>query len=519
MLLPDGNKFSVMTNRINNDSKVASLQSVQKADFDSYVNLLAENGYVKKEEHCRFGNDFIACVKGDDAIFVNYYPSLQEMTIVAENHTRYFDYCDSIGASVSIPQITQLPLEDFGMSYVIHLSDGRFVIIDGGWDFEPDARRLYAHLKRNCTTEKPVIAAWIMTHPHSDHFHCYITFMDLFAKDVVIEKYLLTFPEHDDTSHYPKLIKKDKRFEDSSAFTNIPKMFAHMVQSNAPIYSPHTGQQYRIGDAVFHILGSMDDTIHISDDLNDCSLVIRMELGSQVILWSADAHFSALRLAEKYGHYLKADILQVPHHGFRAGDAQAQIDTYKLIEPSVCLLPVSDFDAYTIICTYHTPSRYLMRYAGVQEIITGDAERTLTLPYVPNPVTKEIYANKYSSGRHAGGATTWVYSELHTDNEEDFQFSILNMTNLPVTVWIELFFENPANAVRFIKASIPRMSLKSIRIDSDDVDGDALYFNPYSLKEKGIPEHVPFAVRFTCESPIVISHKHHSCSYKSPFNP
>lgn len=64
------------------------------------------------------------------------------------------------------------------MSYVIRLTDGRFIVIDGGREFEPDSERLYQCLKNGSSGQNPVIAAWIMTHPHSDHFHCFIEFMD-----------------------------------------------------------------------------------------------------------------------------------------------------------------------------------------------------------------------------------------------------------------------------------------------------------------------------------------------------
>ena len=65
------------------------------------------------------------------------------------------------------------------------------------------------------------------------------------------------------------------------------------------------------------------------------------------MLWTNDAAFSHAKLPERYGEYLKADILQIPHHGFQSGSAEAEISGYDLIRPRVCLLPVSDYCAYT----------------------------------------------------------------------------------------------------------------------------------------------------------------------------
>ena len=519
MQIPMFDKKEVYENRINRSSCVTVIKDVQKVDLDAYEQFLIQSGYEKVETRSMAVYYFAAYRKDEQGVFLNYYTVLQEMTVVTEEGTRYFDFSDTAANASTVPQITQVHLEDFGMSYVIRLSDGRFIVIDGGREFEPDARRLYDVLKRGTPCGKPTVAAWIMTHPHSDHFHCFIPFMDLFADDVVVEKYMLTFPERDDEEHYPALMKDDVRFEnDISAYANIPKMFERMEKSGAPVYAPHTGQIYVIGDAVCEILGSIDDTIHRSKNVNATSLVIRMTLGGQVILWGADACFSELRLTDKYREHLKADILQIPHHGFQSGNAEAEIEGYRVIAPRVCLLPVADYNAYICICTYREGTRYLMRDAGVEEMITGDVERTLDLPYIPPKSAKAELERKYLSGRASCGATCWIFSDLEASVPEDFCYSILNTTNTKATVWIELFFEDTAKNVRFIKTEVAARSLKRLSVIGEDVDGDAFYFKWMSLKERGVPEEGTFAMRFLCDTPIVVSHKTHACIYKSSYH-
>ena len=39
--------------------------------------------------------------------------------------------------------LAQLKLQSGGMSYVIHLPEGKFVLIDGGTDFERDGATLH----------------------------------------------------------------------------------------------------------------------------------------------------------------------------------------------------------------------------------------------------------------------------------------------------------------------------------------------------------------------------------------
>ena len=519
MKIPAFDEVNYFDNQINKNSRVVTIRDVAPERFKEYVELFISDGYMLCQRRDVAGNPFAALKNDRMGAFINYYPNIREMTVVTETVSEYFSFSDISGASIAPPQITQLPLEDFGMSYAIRLSDGRFVIIDGGREFEPDARRLFDFLKRSSYGEKPTIAAWILTHPHCDHFHCFLTFVDLFANEANIEKLLFTFPEHDDTSHYPSVMYKDPRLErDSSIYANIPQLFERIERLGVPVYSPHTGQRYVIGDAVCEILASIDDTIHRTENVNATSLIIRMELGGQVIFWGADAALSAVNLVEKYGNYIKSDILQIPHHGFQSGSASAEIAGYRVIKPKVCFLPTSDMVAYTTFSAYREGTRFLMRDAlDVEEIITGDVERTLVLPYHAPAEARADIERKYLSGRYNSGSTAWFFTDLCTENEDDFVFTFINMTVAQACVWIDIMFEN-GEGISSIKAAVS-MGMKKFSIIGDQVDGDAVYFNGASLKlrKDKIPENTGFAVRFLSDTPIVISKKGHTPAYVSPY--
>lgn len=519
MKLPEFNGKTYFENTINKNSEVVTIKDVPEKSFYDSLGFFEAEGYQRWELRESSTTAFCSLKKETNGIFINYYYGTSELTVVQETDSKYFDYCDVMGAETVAPQITQVHLEDFGMSYVVRLSDGRFILFDGGRQFEPDAESLYRCLKRGTNEEKPRIAAWIMTHPHSDHFHCFFAFMQAYAEDVVIEKFLFTFPEHDDNVHYPAVHSKSTRLPyDTSIYANIPRMLSVIETTGAEIYAPHTGQRYVIGDAVCDILASIDDTIHCSTNVNATSLVIRMQLGGQVILWAADAPFSDIKLSEKYGEYLKSDILQVPHHGFQSGKAEAEIRAYRLIRPEVCLLPVSDYNAYTVFCTYRPSTRFLMQDAGVLEMITGDEERPLTLPYTARPEGKALLQRKLLTGLNATGSRAWIFTDLESANPEDFMFTLLNTTHSPITVWVELFFENRESNLRYIKVEFDPRTMKKICIIGDEVDADAVYYNWMSLKEHGVPEDATFAVRFLCDTPIVVSHKNHAPTYYSTYN-
>ena len=509
-------KRNAIINNTNKASVAYYMTNAPEQDFEDCKELLKQNGYLKRKEGY-FGafHRFEAYEGNDKSVFINYYKNTEILTIVEEKDCRFFEFSDTFGGVKVKPQITQVHLEDFGMSYAIRLSDGRFIVIDGGRDFKPDADELFRCLKEGSPDEKPIIAAWIFTHAHSDHFHCIMPFYDTYGKDVVIERFMYNFPERDDTAHYPKLTAKDSRFVDSSPYTNIALMEERVAKSGAKVYMPHTGQKYIIGDAVLEILSSIDDTIHLSNDLNPTSLMIRMELGGQVILWSADASYSHGFIPERYGSYLKADILQIPHHGFGMGDAKKEIEGYELIKPETCFLPVSEYNAFNAFCIHKPSAKHIMMHMNIGELITGDETRTIPLPYTPAESAKSILKEKVSDGIKSAGAKCWIFQNLSTAQKSDFEFCLLNTTHSAIKVCMELFFENSANTVRYIYYTVPPLTLKPLNIIGEEVEADSVFFNWMSLKERGIPENAEFAVRFLSDIPIVVTHKNHKESYRS----
>ena len=239
-----------------------------------------------------------------------------------------------------------------------------------------------------------------------------------------------------------------------------------------------------------------------------------MEIAGQVILWAADASFSASRLSEKYGKHLKSDILQVPHHGFQGGTVESEIEGYKLILPDVAFMPVSDFNAYTAFCAHKPSARYLMEYGGLGELITGEEQRTVDLPYHAAAHGKKELESKLKQGIGNCGSRAFVFTGLSTSKESDFEFTFLNMTVSKATVFAELFFEDYKKNIRYIKIEVRSQGLKNISIIGDDVDPDAYYFNWMSLKDNGVPQNENFAVRFISDTPIIISHKEHTATYQ-----
>lgn len=504
--IPAFGEGNVQENRENAAACVWSIPD-GAARFGDYCALYLACGYAEREQYQCGAHAYAALQKGTDAVFLNAYGGTGELRIVEEAHCTYFGYTDRAGDACLAPQVTQVRMKDYGMSYVIRLSDGRFLLIDGGYLYDSDADALWETLQAQATGELPVIAAWILTHQHEDHFHCFLRFMEKYGDAVRVEKMLFNFPAYDDFTHYPELERDNARIPDSRACLRIPQMLDLIKRLGIPTFTPHTGQKYRIGDANVEFLACIDDSIHVTQNGNATSLVFRMELGGQVILWTADAGCSYVRLAERYGAYLKADILQVPHHGFQSGKPEAELRTYALADAPVCLLPSSGYCAYTFFCMFREGTRHLLCSERVKELIDGDEQRTLVLPYVAREGALEVRLQRVALGLENNGARAFVFSGLNTANTEDLCFTLLNMTVLPVKVRVELYFEDKKYVQRSLWTEIPGSSLRVCRL----AGGEGSVLPP----ERSLPENALFAVRFLCDTPIVVSHQTHQAAYRS----
>lgn len=518
--IPAFGECEYFDDRMSKDARVVILENVDADRLTAYCGLLQARGYVQREQENYAHRSFRAYEKKKEGVFLNWFAGTRQLQIVTEQNSAYFDYRDAGRDVCTTPRLTQVFLSDYGLSDVIRLPDGRLIIIDGANVYEKDIDNLFARLKKDSVFETPVIAAWIMTHPHSDHYTCFFPFMAKYGGEVVIEKMLYNFPQHDDQTHYPKLDKDGKAFSkwygQEVTGGDILRMFREKVaQLGLPVYTPHTGQQYRIGDALFRFYGTMDDTIHRSQNINATSLMFTMDLVGQRIFFGGDGSFSDACLAERYGRELKCDILQIPHHGFGCGSGEGQIRGYKMMSPQVCLLPVEKHLAYTSFTTYREGTRFLMTEMNVREMITGEKEQTLELPYEADPTGVYALRQRYLEGRDNTGARTWVFTDLNTSRPEDFWFCVLNSTYIVADLQVEIFVENIQRKIIRRKITGPRLGVFRVNCLLQPEDDPETFDLKAMLEQLEIPGDTYFAVRFISSLPVVISHRDHPAAYRS----
>ena len=514
--LPAFGESEYIDTQVTGNCRVLLISNATAAVFENYCNLLEEHCFQQPEQYLSKARCYAAYCGDGIGIFLNFYAGTGQLQIITEKDCNYFTYADQALAPCCTPQLTQLFLCDYGMSYVLRLSDGRLVIIDGANVYEKDVDNLFARLQKDSPFAKPVIAAWIFTHPHSDHYFCFFPFMDKYADMVEIQKFFFHFPEAEDFDHYPKLSKVERvfpRYSGEEGITSsqiLARFYEKVAQLGIPVYTPHSGQQYDLGNAALHFFSTMDDTIHCSNNINASSLMFTFQLAGQKIFFGADGSFSDALLAERYGDELKSDLLQFPHHGFASGTADGQIRALRLIAPSVCLLPVEKDLAYSTFTTYVEGTNYMMTRLGIEELITGEKEQVLQLPYQARPDGQFLLQQNYQRGRDDAGARTWVFSDLNTGKVDDFRFSFLNTTYFPAKITVELYFENMEKQIRRFSLTGPRLGVYRLHCLLQDRED-----TPDLLEQLGIPENATFTVRFLSDLPIVVSHPNHAPVYHS----
>ena len=414
----------------NKQNTVLTLQNAEKDAFSRYRALFLEEGYEEKEAYEAPHGAFCALVREKTGVFLHWFSRIGELTVVKEENCTYFQREEKPLPTVTTPQITQLNLTDFGLSYAVRLSDGRFIIFDGGWDDPVDQKTLYGCLVEQSEGRTPRIACWILTHPHSDHHRCFNGFWEDYFGKVEIDSVLFHFPEADDLEHYPKLCSPHRGANDTDT-EHILRNNANVRKIGAVHYTAHAGQTYTFGDAKMQILVCMENTIAVSNNINAISTVIKMELGGQVILWTADAYCKHARLEERYGEELKADILQVFHHGFSSGKAAPVIDAYEQIRARTCFVSTTEYLVFSAFCIHQEATRHLFDMEETREVITGDTTRTIPLPYEPEEDSRTRLKERIARGLSLCGKKEW---EISPASEEPYTLKNITYSEITVTV-------------------------------------------------------------------------------------
>ena len=200
---------------------------------------------------------------------------------------------------------------DVGQADCILVKDNdEYALIDAGNN--EDGMKLVNYFKSlNITDFKYVFG----THAHEDH----IGGMDNIIDNFNIENFYM-----------PNAITTTKTFED---------VLDSLYRKKIKFQTPNVNDDFKLNDATFKVL-------HIGDnkkDLNDTSVVLRLEYGNTSYLLMGDATSNVEKDLLNNNINLKSDVLKVGHHG---SNYSSTIDFLNEVKPEYAIIEVGKNNSY-----------------------------------------------------------------------------------------------------------------------------------------------------------------------------
>lgn len=187
------------------------------------------------------------------------------------------------------------------MFYTIKGSNGKLIVIDGGWDY--DAKRVRDTIKKLGGK----VNLWIITHPHPDHVGA---FNQIFANPDGIQIDQVIAPKIN-ASRY-------RHYQYPWDEYQVFQKFSRLVRKNPKIRWAKADDTFSFAGLDFEFFNgysrNLKDTT--KDICNGSSLVFKISGKKTSMLFTGDIVSSiGKRLIKTYHKRLKATYLQAPHHG------------------------------------------------------------------------------------------------------------------------------------------------------------------------------------------------------------
>ncbi len=395
------------------DGRQLVLADAKLDGYNSYIASLETMGFTKYTTNDISGNLFATLYNSEYTLNVGYYENRDECRIIMEPFTPKTLIgleADNNRPTVTTTQITMLGCEykgsdgsykGNGLSLLYRLSDGSFVIVDGGHTtnsaiFADNLINAIKEQAKGYATGKNIrIAAWFITHAHGDHMGMFRSEVAKF-KQFTVERVIANLMSDSE-------LEKSLGSSYGSNFgSSDDKSRTYVRQSakalGAEMIVCHTGQRFYFGDTVFEILYTVDDFAPgITNALNTSSLLFRSittdKSGKSTrVMVMGDVTGPAMEICnEIYGTDLRSEVVQVAHHGYGTwGNDRAMISSYRRMSPEIVLWPMG-LHAYS---TYKNKAYNKVLWDGtnknLQQVYVGgwsNTQHTVPLPYNGDPAS------------------------------------------------------------------------------------------------------------------------------------
>lgn len=259
-----------------------------------------------------------------------------------------------------------------GMFYAVQCPDKSFFLIDSAHqDSKQDHVRIHDFLRRLTPEgEKITIRGWFLTHAHQDHIVKFMDFLNYGYDDYTIDAVYYNFPspESDPNGHWKE--------DDKVTMREFEALMAR--RTDLKRIKLHTGEHFFVNGLEFIVLCTFEDVYPREiKRFNDSSTVLLMKAAGTTVFWAGDAgEVESDIIHARYGAFVKSDILQVAHHGFRGGTT----GLYELIAAPTALFSTSEEN---LAANDDRPTTMRAKQLAEEYFVAGNGTVELHLPYHP----------------------------------------------------------------------------------------------------------------------------------------
>ena len=224
-------------------------------------------------------------------------------------------------------QITET--SKFMMAFVLVTKENNVIVVDGGREEDMPLLKEYIGGRH--------ISAWILTHAHGDHISGLISeFHRNRLADFDIEKLYYNMPPYEELLGRTDVPDADYFAAELAGL----KPFTDIMPEIAPISHIVTqGESIDVDECHIDFLFTYHDGL-FSNLLNDSSMVFMVTTPNKKVLFLGDlGPEGGDVLYEESRHLLKADIVQMAHHGHM----NVGMEVYAAIMPDACMWCCADW--------------------------------------------------------------------------------------------------------------------------------------------------------------------------------
>lgn len=224
-------------------------------------------------------------------------------------------------------QITET--SKFMMGFVLVTREDNVIVIDGG-------RPLDMPLLKEVIGGRH-ISAWILTHAHNDHISGFVDEMEKNGgADFDIGTVYYNFPPISwlDNHNVP-----DYAYLKAEVEGMIPAFLAAEPKFRSKAHIVRQGESLQIDEVKIDFIYTWHDGL-FANPMNDSSLVFKVTTPNKTVLFMGDlGPDGGDVLFRESRHLLKADILQMPHHGHM----NCSMEVFAEILPEACMWCAPDW--------------------------------------------------------------------------------------------------------------------------------------------------------------------------------